>query len=602
MTKGSEKKLNKRSMLLLFLKGSKRYFAGSILSAGIVAAMDMIIPQIIRIVVDYCLEGGPGSLARPIQDALARMGGPSFVRSHLWLAAVMILAVAGIGAVFRYLNTYWNIKGTEGMVKTARDCLYEHIESLPFSWHQQNKTGDIIQRCTSDMQTVREFVSEQLIQVIRIVLLIVFSMACMASLSMNLSMIVFFSVPIIIAYSYLFYRKIGYMFLQCDENEGVLSTVTQENLTGIRVVRAFGREAYERERFRKQNHLYTDTWMKLCRILAVYWGTGDFITEGQTLLIVVFGAILCVRGNLTPGEFIAFISYNRQMIWPVRRLGRMLSDMSKAGVSMDRLLYILNSEPERWKGTARPEMKGDITFRHVSFSYTEGEEVLKDISFTMKSGSTVGILGTTGSGKSTLTYLMTGLYPLTQGEILYDGIPLQDISLPWLREHIGIVLQEPFLFSRTLAENIAIASEADATAIRQAADTAALDESVMSFSRGYDTLVGERGVTLSGGQKQRAAIARMLVQKTPIMVFDDSLSAVDARTDEKIRRALKEVEKDATVLMISHRISTLMDADQILVMDQGRIIQRGTHAELMAVPGLYRHIYEIQKPEGGEAV
>ena len=590
-------KYTKTSMLLRFLHGSLRFFVISILSSAVVAGIEMVTPQIIRVVVDYCLMGDAGTLPAPVVSFLESAGGRTVLSEKLWMAAAAVAVLAAVSAVFRYLNVYLNTRGTEKMVKTARDLLYSHIESLPFSWHSSNQTGDIIQRCTSDMQTVREFVSEQLVQVIRIVILIVFSVTFMLLMSVKLSLVVFLSVPVLVGYSWYFYFKIGHLFLECDENEGVLSTIAQENLTGVRVVRAFGREEYERERFRKQNHKYTDAWMSLCRILSVYWASGDLLMFVQIMLIVVIGTALCVNGQLTAGALIAFVSYNNQLIWPVRRLGRMLSEMSKAGVSMDRLLYILNSGEETWEGTAEPDMSGDIVFHNVSFGYSDSKDIIKDLSLTIPGGSTVGVLGMTGSGKSTLMYLLNGLYTPDAGRITISGNDIRDISLSWLRRNIGIVLQEPYLFSRTLEENIALAADTDPEHVRRAAVIAALDESVSRFAKGYDTMVGERGVTLSGGQKQRAAIARMLVQDPPVMIFDDSLSAVDAETDAVIRDRLSGVMGDRTVILISHRISTLAGADRIIVLDGGRIAEEGTHDELLRAGGLYSRIRAIQNPE-----
>ncbi len=612
----------KYTMLLLFLRGSKRYFTMSIIASAVVAALDMVTPQVIRIVVDGCLSNQTETLPGLVRRYLDEAGGREFIISHLYLAALLILATAAFSAVFQYLNNYLNSVATERMMKTTRDILYAHIERLPYSWHMENQTGDIIQRCTSDVTMVREFVSEQLVQVVHIAVLIAFSVVVMASMSLTLFWIVFLSIPIIIGYSYFFYHKIGHMFQECDENEGVLSSIAQENLTGVRVVRAFGRESYERDRFRRQNNLYTDAWMKLCGLLSGFWAAGDLVMALQLLLLVVAGTVLCVQGNLTAGMLIAFISYNRRLIWPVRHLGRMISEMSKAGVSMDRLLYILNSETEEIERacTAYPDMSGDIVFQNVSFGYTEDEKILQDISVTIKGGTTLGILGGTGSGKSTMMHLLNRLYELQEGEITVSDVSVKDIPLAWLRSNIGMVLQEPYLFSRTIEENIAITKNGAAAEraalegtgnaaasagvmeeIRHAARVACIDESIERFSKGYQTVVGERGVTLSGGQKQRTAIARMLVQNTPIMVFDDSLSAVDTETDEKIRSALKQYMGHATVILISHRISTLMDADQIIVLERGRIAQQGTHRELIAQEGLYREIYEIQSPEGGAA-
>ena len=377
--------------------------------------------------------------------------------------------------------------------------------------------------------------------------------------------------------------------------------MAQENLTGVRVVRAFGREEYERERFGKQNDHYTGLWVRLARLLSAFWGMGDFIAGTQALLIMTLGIVSCVKGGMTSGEFIAFVTYNAMLAWPIRRLGRMISEMSKAGISIDRLNYIMSSEEEKDRdGAGEPDMHGDIVFDDVSFAYEGCPELLSHISFTARAGKTVGILGGTGSGKSTLMYLLDRLYELPEdgsgGRITIGGTDIKDIKAAYLRKNIGIVLQEPYLFSRTIAENIGI-TRPDITMdeIREASAIACLDDTVTGFSEGYDTFVGERGVTLSGGQKQRAAIARMLTEKTPIMIFDDSLSAVDAETDAAIRAGLDRQLGGATVFLISHRTSTLMNSDLILVLDRGRIAEMGRHDELMAIDGgIYRRIYDIQ--------
>ncbi len=307
------------------------------------------------------------------------------------------------------------------------------------------------------------------------------------------------------------------------------------------------------------------------------------------------GAIEAVHGNITAGEFIAFASYNTTLVWPVRSLGRILSEMSKAGVSFDRVNYILESAEENMSEEGKRPEQNDIAFERVTFGYGDGAKVLEDVSFHIQEGAVYGILGGTGSGKSTLMHLLDRLYELEEGTIRIGGIDIRDISRKWMREHIGIVLQEPFLFSRTIRENIAAVNpSASMEEIRDAARTACVDDAIMGFPDGYETMVGERGVTLSGGQRQRIAIARMLLAKTPIMVFDDSLSAVDAETDLRIRRALREKMKDAVVILISHRITTLMDADQILVLNHGRAEELGTHQELIRNGKIYQKIYEIQ--------
>lgn len=423
-------------------------------------------------------------------------------------------------------------------------------------------------------------------------------------------MIVLLFVPLVVVYSAVFYRLIARRFTDADEAEGALSTVVQENATGVRVVRAFGREKYEMDRFLEKNNAFANLWIRLGTLSGLYWGVGDLITGLQVVTIIVLGAVEAVHGNISVGEFVAFASYNTTLVWPIRGLGRILSDMSKAGVSFDRVGYILGSQEEGYQKEPSSEVfakhveRGgelwksyDISFSHVDFQYEDGKKVLDDVSFHIPQGVTFGILGGTGSGKSTIVQLLERFYSLKdqRSSITIGGKDIREIPLEQLRRNIGMVLQEPFLYSRTIRENIA-ASRPDATMeeIREAARIACVDDAIMSFPDGYETLVGERGVTLSGGQRQRVAIARMLLQKAPIMVFDDSLSAVDSETDHKIRQALKECMKNTTVILISHRITTLMGASQILVLNQGKMEEMGTHQELIERNGIYRQVYEIQ--------
>ena len=588
-------------LLLMFLDGSKRFFAVSMISSLVLSAIDLVNPQIIRFTVDTVIGKEKSALPGFANRIVDLIGGVPVLRERLWIIAAAITVFALLSAVFRYIQRLYNTKASETLVETVRNLLFAHIERLPFGWHMKNRTGDIIQRCTSDVDTVKEFLSEQLTAILQIVIKVVFSLAVMFSMNAKLALAATLTMPVILLYSAIFGRRIGKHFRECDENEGILSAMAQENLTGVRVVRAFGREEYERERFGKQNDHYTGLWVRLARLLSAFWGMGDFIAGTQALLIMTLGIVSCVKGGMTSGEFIAFVTYNAMLAWPIRRLGRMISEMSKAGISIDRLNYIMSSEEEKDRdGAGEPDMHGDIVFDDVSFAYEGCPELLSHISFTARAGKTVGILGGTGSGKSTLMYLLDRLYELPEdgsgGRITIGGTDIKDIKAAYLRKNIGIVLQEPYLFSRTIAENIGI-TRPDITMdeIREASAIACLDDTVTGFSEGYDTFVGERGVTLSGGQKQRAAIARMLTEKTPIMIFDDSLSAVDAETDAAIRAGLDQQLGGATVFLISHRTSTLMNSDLILVLDRGRIAEMGRHDELMAIDGgIYRRIYDIQ--------
>jgi len=592
---GKDKRL---SLLWQFLFGAKRYFLITVLAAGVTALADMIQPQIIRAAVDCALGGKEGDFPTFVMNAVNAIGGFSYIGQHLWIMAIAILVVAVFQVASNYTFRVYNTKASETLVKSMRDRLYAHIQRLPYSWHMNNRTGDIIQRCTSDIETTKNFLSEQLTSVFRIVVLLILSIYFMVSMHGLLTVIALIPMPLIIGYSIHFHKKIHDGFTDCDENEGKLSAMAQENLAGVRVVRAFGQERSEIDRFTKQNDYYTSLWEKMARIMSRFWSVSDIFSGIQVMLVVIFGAYFCIHGSLTEGEYIAFISYNSMLVWPIRQLGRMISEMSKAGVSIDRVFYIMNSpvETDDPEATDAP-MDGDICFNHVSFAYENAPELLHDINFTMKAGTTLGILGGTGSGKTTLVLLLDKLYLLGEngGSITIGGTDIRKIRTEHLRKNIGMVLQEPFLFSGTIAENIAITSrKTDLEAIRAAAQAAALDETVSSFTLGYETVVGERGVTLSGGQKQRAAIARMLTQDTPIMIFDDSLSAVDTQTDAKIRQAISSKFGKASVILISHRITTLSAADKIIVLDKGRIVEEGTHEELKVGGGIYQKIYETQ--------
>ena len=590
--------VHKAALIWQFLKGSKALFLISIIMASITALADMLTPQIIRAAVDNAIGGNPPTFGPAVMNVINRIGGFEYLGKNLWIMGLAVLAVALVKVLSQYGFLVSNTRASETLTKTMRDTLYTHIEHLPFAWHMKNHTGDIIQRCTSDIDTTRNFVAGQMTGLFRIAILVVLSMVFMFSMNVKLAVIALIPMPLIILYSLHFHNKIGAGFKDCDEAEGRLSAMAQENLTGVRVVRAFGRERYEKDRIEKHNEEYTGLWVRMGSIMSRFWSTSDVLSGIQIMLVVVFGVVFCLKGEMTAGEYIAFIGYNAQLIWPIRQLGRMISEMSKAGVAVDRIGYIINSETEKdCEDACEPDMTGDIAFEHVNFAYDGCPQMLHDINFTMKAGTTLGILGGTGSGKSTLMLLLDRLYDLPEGSgrITIGGVDIARMKREHLRKNIGIVLQEPFLFSRTLKENLSITNdELTLTDIREAARAACLDETIEGFTKGYETFVGERGVTLSGGQKQRAAIARMLTQHTPIMIFDDSLSAVDAETDAKIRKALEQRFGSASIILISHRITTLSKADQVIVLDRGRIAEMGTPAELEKAGGLYQKIYEIQ--------
>lgn len=594
----NKKKAGKAAMIFRFLKPCLPLMLTGLFFSAMITVCQAFIPQVIRISVDGVLGSDLSKIPEWVKAFLSEETIRENPGKMLTIAALAVILLAAINIAANYYSKVFAAKGSESFVKGMRDQLYDHIQKLPYSWHVKNQTGDIIQRCTSDVDVVRNFVTNQLMEVFRIIFLIVFYMVIMFSMNVKISLIAVSFFPIVILYSGYFFSKIAQHFQEADEAEGILSSVVQENLTGVRVVRAFGRESFERKRFDEKNERFAGLWIYLGKFLSLYWSIGDLITGIQILTVICMGVLFTVDGNLTVGEFIAFVSYNSSMAWPVRSLGRIISEMSKAGVSIDRIAYILDEKEEDDRpGVTKPAINKDIVFDKVNFKYEEGAAVLKDVSFTVPAGKTFAILGNTGSGKSTLVHLLNRLYDLPDGcgKITIGGVDICDIDRQYLRSQIGMVLQEPFLYSGSIKENVGITKESSAfDDIREACEIACVDSAIDSFTDGYETIVGERGVTLSGGQKQRVAIARMLVEHTPVMIFDDSLSAVDAQTDAMIREALKKRMAGTTVILIAHRITTLMQADCIMVLEDGAVAEMGSHEQLMEHHGIYRRIYDIQ--------
>lgn len=599
--KGRKESKQKKSSILRFFpftKGFRLYFVLAILMVVVSVVANYMTPQVIRVTVDSVINDNPFNLPGFLVDFINAIGGREMLRSHIVICAAASLLFAVISGLSNFAYRTSLARACEGTVARIRNRLFDHIQRLPYAWHNSHQTGDIIQRCTNDLDLIRNFVNDQLMGCIRVLLLMAVSLALMFSMNVQLSLVVLCFIPLSIGSSLVFFVIQGKKFQKADETEGELTAMIQENLTGVRVVRAFGRERFEIDRFTKKNREYTDYWAHLGNIMGVNWGLGDFLAGLQVLVVLVAGVFFVENGSLTEGEYLAFTAYNSMLVWPTRSLGRLLGELSKTSISSTRLFDILDAEEEQdCPDPVEPDVRGDIVFDHVSFHYPDSASgVLEDVSFTIKAGSTFGILGATGSGKSTLMYLLDRLYDLPEGDgtITVDGVDIRKIKRAHLRKNIGIVLQEPFLFSKTFRESIADgASRQDIETVRHYARMAVIDDAIENFAQGYETPIGERGVTISGGQKQRVAIARMLMQDTPIKIFDDSLSAVDMETDAKIRQSIKE-NVHGTTILIAHRITTLMNADQIMVLDHGKVSQMGTHQELVEQEGIYKRIFDMQ--------
>ena len=593
----------KTSYIRYALKGSFGFFIASMMLSAAIALFDLINPRIVSCVVDNVL--GSETAAEGSFNALLLnfFGGAANVREKLWIPALAVAVVALAGAAVRYGQGITNSLGAERLVKRIRNTLFAHTDRLPMSWYGKNQTGDILQRCTSDVETVKNFVSVQLTSFARIVLLVVISVVFMAGINGTLTLVAAAFIPVIVGYSAYFHGKIGETFMKADTEEGIVSSIVQENLTGIRVVRAFGKEAYECDRFISRNRDYTALWIKFMKLMSAFWSIGDLMSGLQVMIVAVMGAVFCVNKGMTAGNYIAFISYNAMLAWPVRELGRTIAELSRAGVAIDRIMYVMNAVPEEINDDKMPDVQNSgqlISLEDVSYSYTDGIDVLKNINMHIRRGEKLGIIGGTGSGKSTLTdILMRTCDPeRVRGKVTFCGREAGEYPLAAYRRRFARVLQEPFLFSGTISYNIGIASE-DITPeqIERAAEDAALMTAVDKFTNGLETFVGERGVTLSGGQKQRCALAACLANAATadVLILDDSFSALDAETDSRIRNTLFTNYPDTTMIIIAHRITTIAGCDRIYVLDKGSIAAEGTHAELISREGIYKEIYELQQ-------
>ena len=582
--------------LLKLIKGNRLLYTAAILSIAMSTFLAMLEPMIIRTTIDSIIGNSPLSAPPFIERLIEFVGGKGVLARNLWICSLIIVALTSIRGIFLFLRGKLSSKAAENIARNIRVRLYDHIQNLPYSYHVNSESGDLIQRCTSDVDTVRRFFAVQLVDIGRAIFIVTFAVIMMLSLNKKMTLIAMVVVPFIFVFSYVFFKKIKHNFEKADTQEGALTSVLQENLNGVRVVKAFGRQTFEIEKYEKQNGKYRDLNFKLIKLLSNYWSISDLLCMTQIGLVLIAGIYYANKGEISLGTLVVFNTYEGMLLWPVRQLGRILSDMGKMTVSLGRITNILEIPVEQEHGKAlKPDIKGEITFENVSFEYEKDSNVLNNLSFNVKKGETIAIVGPTGSGKSSLVHLLLRLYDYNSGSIKIDGIELKDIERKWIRNNIGIVLQEPFLYSRTIKENIMIAKlDSNDREIESAATAAAVHEVITSFEKGYDTIVGEKGVTLSGGQRQRVAIARTLIKNMPILIFDDSLSAVDAETDRVIREELKKKSTDNTTFIISHRISTVMDADKIIVLNQGEIESIGTHNQLIGKEGIYKRIWEIQ--------
>ncbi len=577
---------NRMVGLWRMMTGYRWHYITATASLAVAALAKTATFLLLRYFVDEVLDQGNYSLGGNLNRTLI-------------IVAFGFVLLATIEGSFSYFSGRLAAYTAEGITRRLRNYLFDHIQRLDFSYHDKTPTGELIERCTSDVDALRRFYNEQAIAVGRIVLLFVINFLAIANLDIKLALISIIIVPIIILTSIWFFKRVTKAYESYQEQEAILSTTLQENLAGVRVVKAFARQDYEITKFNFENWEKFIRGRKLLIMHSFFWPVSDIACSFQLIIGYYVAATMAINGEITVGTYMAYAGLVGWLIWPMRNLGRLIVQTSTGLVSYGRVMEIIKQKQEpltEGKYSPTKPLQGELIFDKVGFAYKGNPPVLEDISFSCKSGQAVALLGSTGSGKTTLVNLLPRFYDYTSGSIKLDGIELKDYPKEFLRSQMGIVEQEPFLFSRSIRENIAygLGRDIPQSKVENAASSAAVHDVIVSFPDEYNTLVGEKGVTLSGGQKQRVTIARTLLKDSQLLILDDSTSSVDTETEASIRESLMGLTPKRTTFIIAHRIQSVMNADLILVLDKGRIIQQGTHAELIAQDGMYRKIYDLQ--------
>ena len=577
-------------------RGQRTKYLGAIFAMALTNLLMFGAPLVGKYAIDVVHERDLGLGAPPLVLVTERLAGADAYLAYLVVSAIAGIALTAVGGFFLFLRGLWTAMASEAICRRLREELFRRLHHLRAEFFDGADTGDLVQRCSSDVETVRVFLSADVVEVGRASLLVLTVLPILFWLNADLAWLSICLLPFLAVGAYAFFSKIKHVFEETDRSEGEMTAVLQENLTGIRVVRAFAQQERETQRFGRRIRAFRDNHARLARLMGVYYGAADLFALGQVGIVLVAGAHFVVAGRITVGDLFAFLTVVAMVTYPVRQLGRVLTDTGKAVVALGRIDHILTTPEESSDTTpALPRAKGAIRVEHLQFWYTEDRPVLRDLSFRIAAGETVGLVGAPGSGKSSLVRVLLRLYPYQGGEVFLDDLELRDVDRKWLRNQFGVVLQDPFLFSRSIEENLRVARpDARFEELVEASRDAAVHNAIAAFPDGYGAMVGERGVTLSGGQRQRVALARALVKDPPVLILDDSLSAVDTDTERRILDALDRRRGRHTTIVIAHRLSTVAHTDRILVLDRGRLVQEGTHASLARELGPYRRLCEIQ--------
>ena len=593
-----------QALLWDLMRGYRGKYLWAIAALFLFTAINYLPPLIASAAIDHALSTEPKD-AELTKKLTELMGGSEFIREHLWLPALLMVILTTLAGGFSYLKGRLAAQASDGLARGLKDRLYNHLQRLPLRYHDRAETGDVIQRCTSDVETLRLALSSQVVEVSNAILLVCTAIPIMVLLDGRMTLVSLALILPIVCFGYFYVKKVKHLFQEVAEAEGEVTRVVQENLTGLRVVRAFSRAQFENEKFAVPNQAYRDKSLRLLRLMAFYWSSSDLIVLIQQGITLFVGIYFIAEGSLTVGTLFAFIMFLNMLLWPVRQMGRTLTELGKCSVALTRVGEILSvSEESAPVKQVTPEAKEKgakeaIEVKDLSFGHGDEEATLHEVSFSVKAGETLAIVGPSGSGKTTLMNLLLRLYDYEKGSITLDGNELTDLDRQWVRSQFSIVMQEPFLYSKSVGENIRLARPAaQDEEIHDAAKLADIHDTILNFTDGYDTLVGERGVTLSGGQRQRGTLARAILQDAPILLLDDALSAVDAETEASILSALRQRHGTRTSIVIAHRLSTLAHADHVIVLEEGRVTQRGTHDELIAADGLYQRLWNIQNATG----